>query len=185
PAGQPLRVRVERGDEGQGRQVMPPSPPPMLTLSLPSVARATVQPASTGPTTASSGTNTSSKKISLKSEFPDGIFSGRTVTPGACMSITIVVTPLCLGASGLVRTVARPKLASRAPLVHTFWPLIRQPPSVLVALVLMPAASDPAPGSLNSWHQMTSWLSAGRTQRATWSGVACWIGVRMIQLVLP
>ena len=109
--------------------VMPPSPPPMLTLSLPSVARATVQPASTGPTTSSSGTNTSSKKISLKSEFPDGIFSGRTVTPGACMSITIVVMPLCLGASGLVRTVARPKLASRAPLVQTFWPLIR--PSLL------------------------------------------------------
>src|SRR5204862_140058 len=97
-----------------------------------------------GPTTSSSGTNTSSKKISLKSEFPDGIFSGRTVTPGACMSITIVVMPRCLGASGLVRTVARPKLASRAPLVQTFWPLIRHPPSVLVALVLMPAAADQA-----------------------------------------
>ena len=80
---------------------------------------------------------------------------------------------------------ARPKLASRAPLVQTFWPLIRHPFSVLVALVLMPAASEPAPGSLNSWHQMTSWLSAGRTQRATWSGVACWIRVRMIQLVMP
>ena len=111
--------------------VMPPSPPPMLTLSLPSVARATVQPPSTGPTTSSSGTNTSSKKTSLNSELPDGIFSGRTSTPGACMSITIVVMPWCLGASGLVRTVARPKLASCAPLVQTFWPLIQ------------PAAVDP------------------------------------------
>ena len=29
----------------------------------------------------------------------------------------------------------------------------------------MPAASEPASGSLNSWHQMTSWSSAGGTQR--------------------
>ncbi len=142
---------------------MPPSPPPMLTLSLPSVARATVQPPLTGPTTSGSGTKTSSKKTSLKSEPPFGIFSGRTVTPGACMSITIMVMPWCLGASGSVRTVARPNEARCAPLVQTFWPLIRQPPSTLVALVRMPAASDPAPGSLNSWHQITSWRSAGGT----------------------
>jgi hypothetical protein len=49
---------------------MPPVPPPMLTLSLPSVARATVQPPSTGPTTSSSGTNTSLKNTSLNSEAP-------------------------------------------------------------------------------------------------------------------
>ena len=55
---------------------MPPPPPPMLTLSLPSVARATVQPPSTGPTTSSSGTNTSLKKTSLNSESPVVIFSG-------------------------------------------------------------------------------------------------------------
>jgi hypothetical protein len=85
-----------------------PPPPPMLTLSLPRVARATVQPPSTGPTTSTSGMNTSSKKTSLKSELPVGIFSGRTVTPGAFMSMTIVVMPLCLRASGLVRTVAKP-----------------------------------------------------------------------------
>ena len=87
---------------------MPPSPPPMLTLSLPSVARATVQPPSTGPTTSSSGTNTSLKNTSLNSESPVVILSGRTSTPSACMSITIVVMPSCLGTSGLVRTVAKP-----------------------------------------------------------------------------
>ena len=80
----------------------------MLTLSLPSVARATVQPPSTGPTTSSSGTNTSLKKTSLNSEPPVAIFSGRTSTPSACMSMTIVVMPLCFGASGSVRIVARP-----------------------------------------------------------------------------
>ena len=83
----------------------------MLTLSLPSVARATVQPWSTAPTTSSSGTNTSSKKTSLNSESPVSIPSGRTSTPGAFMSITIVVMPACLGTSGLVRTVARPNAA--------------------------------------------------------------------------
>ena len=44
------------------------------------------------------------------------------------MSITIIVMPWCLGASGLVRTVARPKSARCALLVHTFCPSIRQPP---------------------------------------------------------
>ena len=88
--------------------MLPPPPPPIDTLSLPSVARATVQPPSTGPTTSSSGTNTSLKNTSLNSELPVVIFSGRTSTPSACMSIAIIVMPSCLGTSGLVRTVAKP-----------------------------------------------------------------------------
>ena len=68
----------------------------MLTLSLPSVARATVHPLSTGPMTSSSGTNTSLKKTSLNSEPPVAIFSGRTSTPVECMSMTIVVMPVVL-----------------------------------------------------------------------------------------
>ena len=157
----------------------------MLTLSLPRVARATVQPPSTGPTTSSSGTNTSLKNTSLNSDMPVVMRSGRTSTPSACMSITIVVMPWCLGTSGLVRTVANPLPATWAPLVHTFWPLTSQPPSTRVALVLMPAASEPASGSLNSWHQMTSWVSADGTNRCTWSSVACWIRVRMTHPVMP
>ena len=101
----------------------------MLTLSLPSVARATVQPPSTGPTTSSSGTKTSSKKTSLKSDEPVACLSGRTSTPGCSMSITIMVMPWCLGASGSVRTVARPRFATWARLVQTFWPVTSQPPS--------------------------------------------------------
>ena len=89
------------------------------------------------------------------------------------MSMTMVVMPLCLGASGSVRMVASPKLATWAPLVQTFWPLTSHPPSTRVPRVLTPAASLPASGSLKSWHQMTSWRSAGMTQRATWSSVAC------------
>ena len=49
----------------------------------------------------------------------------------------------------------------------------------------MPAASDPAPGSLNSWHQITSWFSAAGTQRATCSGVPYWIRVRITHPVIP
>src|SRR6478735_8689578 len=116
----------------------------MLTLSLPRVARATVQPPSTGPTTSSSGTNTSLKNTSLNSELPVGIFRGRTSTPVACMSMTIVVMPLCLGASGSVRTVARPKAATWAPLVQTFWPLTSHPPSTRVAQVLTQGRGHPA-----------------------------------------
>ena len=157
----------------------------MLTLSLPSVARATVQPPSTGPTTSSSGTNTSLKNTSLNSEPPLVIFSGRTSTPSACMSMAIIVMPSCLGTSGLVRTVAKPMPATWAPEVHTFWPLTSQPPSTRVALVLTPAASEPASGSLNSWHQMTSWFSAGSTQRSSWSWVPYWMIVRMFQAVMP
>ena len=164
---------------------MPPSPPPMDTLSLPRVARATVQPPSTGPITSSSGTKTSLKKTSLNSLIPEVMRRGRTSTPSPCMSMTIVVMPSCLGTSGSVRTVARPHAAWWAPLVQTFWPLTSHPPSTLVALVFTPAASEPASGSLNSWHQMTSWFSVGRTQRATWSSVPCWIIVRMTQPVIP
>src|SRR5579875_2400356 len=45
-----------------------------------------------------------------------------------------------------------PHAASRASEVQIFWPLIRQPPSVRSARVVRPARSEPAPGSLNSWH---------------------------------
>ena len=96
----------------------------------------------------------------------------------------MVVMPLCLGTSGLVRTVARPQRATWAPLVQTFWPLTSHPPSTRVARVFTPAASEPASGSEKSWHQITSWSSAGRTQRAIWSSVACWMRVRMTHPVM-
>src|SRR5262249_16779610 len=77
---------------------------------------------------------------------------------------------------------ARPHLLALAP---PFGPWRGRPPSVRVPRVLIPAASEPASGSLNSWHQMRSWRSAGGTQRATWSSFACWISVRITQPVMP
>ena len=54
--------------------------------------------------TFSRGTLTSVKKISLNSGSPVICRSGRTSTPGECMSTSRYVMPLCLGASGSVRT---------------------------------------------------------------------------------
>ena len=149
---------------------MPPAPPPMETRSLPSVERATVHPSSGVPTTSSSGTNTSLKNTSLKSALPVIWRKRPHLDPGACMSMTIVVMPACFGASGFVRTVASPRWQYWAPLVHTFCPLTTQPPSTRVPRVVTAAASDPASGSLNSWHQTYSPISVLKTQRSTWSG---------------
>jgi hypothetical protein len=38
--------------------------------------------------------------------------------------------------------------------VQTFWPVSRHPPSTGSARVVSAARSDPASGSLNSWHQI-------------------------------
>ena len=106
---------------------LPAVPPPIETRSLPRVDRATVQPSFGVPTTSSSGTKTSLRNTSLKSELPVIMRSGRTSTPGACMSITMVVMPACLGASGSVRTVANPRSQCWAPEVQTFCPLTLPP----------------------------------------------------------
>ncbi len=46
--------------------------------------------------------------------------------------------------------------ASWANVVHTFWPVIRQPPSSFTAFVFSEARSDPDSGSENPWHQISS-----------------------------
>ena len=64
-----------------------------------------------------------------------------------------------------------PQSAWRAIEVQTFWPVSSQPPSTFVARVVSPARSEPAPGSLNSWHQVISPRSVGRIQRSCCSWV--------------
>ena len=64
--------------------------------------------------------------------------------------------PWCGGASGSVRARQIPQSASCASDVQTFCPVSRQPPSTRCARVRSEARSDPAPGSLNSWHQVSS-----------------------------
>ena len=73
--------------------------------------------------------------------------------------------PWCFGTSGSVRARQIPQSASRASDVHTFCPVSRQPPSTRRAAVRSAARSDPAPGSLNSWHHVISPRSVGRANR--------------------
>ena len=129
----------------------PAPPPPMAARSFISVVRATVQPWLTSPSRWSSGTRTSLKNTSLNDAPPVIWRSGRTSTPGACMSTTKPVRPLCLGASGSVRQMISPMSLYCAPDVHTFWPVTSHSSPSRIALVWRPARSEPAPGSLNSW----------------------------------
>ena len=79
--------------------------------------------------------------------------------------------PRCFGASGSVRTSAIPHRAYCAYDVHTFWPESVQPPSTGVARVASDARSEPAPGSLKSWHQISAASRMRGNQRAFWSSV--------------
>ena len=61
----------------------------------------TRQPSSTAPMTRSSGTNTSARNTSLKSDSPVSWRSGRTSTPWARMSTAKAVMPACLRTVGV------------------------------------------------------------------------------------
>ena len=91
--------------------------------------------------------------------------------PGVCMSSMKNEMPSCLGTSGSVRARRMPQSASFAIDVQTFWPLTIQPPSTRSARVASPARSEPAPGSLKSWHHASSPYSVGGIQRCCCSSV--------------
>ena len=136
--------------------------PPMETRSFMSVVTATRQPSPSPPRRAVSGMRTSVKKTSLNSASPVIWKSGRTSTPGACMSTRNAVIPLCLGTSGLVRATISPKDEMCASVVQTFCPLSTHSSPSRSARVDRPATSEPAPGSLKSWHQISSFVKSGR-----------------------
>ena len=69
---------------------------------------------------------------------------------------------MCFGASGLVRATSMPQRAMCARVVQTFWPLtIHSSPSRTGPVVASPATSEPALGSLNSWHQISRCCAIG------------------------
>ena len=72
---------------------------------------------------------------------------------------------MCLGTSGSVLVTSSARLAMCADEVQTFCPLTTQWSPSLTALVARLARSEPAPGSLNSWHQISSPVHSGRSQR--------------------
>ena len=89
------------------------------------------------------------------------------------MSTRKYVMPLCFGASGSVRARQTPHCASvRRRRPHL---LPGELPTAIgrTALVRSDARSEPAPGSLNSWHQKSSPLRVAGTNRSTCSGLPC------------
>jgi hypothetical protein len=67
--------------------------------------------------------------------------------PGESMGTMIMETPLCLGASGSVRTATQLWLAVCAPVFHIFCPLMTQWSPSRTAFVFRAARSVPASGS--------------------------------------
>ena len=65
---------------------------------------ATRHPSFSAPTRLATGTRTSSRNISANSVEPSIVRSGRMSMPGVSMGRMSQVMPLCLGASGSVRT---------------------------------------------------------------------------------
>ena len=66
------------------------------------------------------GTRASLRNTSLNIAWPVISRSGRTSTPGWCMSSAKHVMPWCFGTSGFVRAISMPRSAICPPDVHTF-----------------------------------------------------------------
>ena len=81
--------------------------------------------------------------------------------PGASMGQTKYEMPLCLPTPGSVRAIRMPKRANWASDVQIFWPLTTHSSPSRTARVPSAARSEPAPGSLKSWHHISSPASRG------------------------
>ena len=138
-----------------------------MARSCMSVVIVTRQPSPTPPSTFSSGTHASSRKSSLNSASPVSCRSGRIDTPGWSMSMTNIVRPRDREPSTVsVRVRIMHQRARCASEVHTFWPEILHPSPSRTARVLTDARSEPASGSENPWHQISSADSIGPRKRA-------------------
>ena len=140
-----------------------PPPEPRPARSLASVVLAAAQPLLRPPISAESATRASVRKTSLKRECPVISFSGRTSTPSWSMSKAKYEMPWCLGTSTSVRASSMPRSAYWPPEVHTFWPLTIHSSPSLTARVCRPARSEPAWGSLKSWHHAFWPVTMSRT----------------------
>ena len=82
-----------------------------------------------------------------------GLHQWADLDAGSRMSTMKKVIPRCFGASGSVRAIRMPKSACWALEVQTFWPSTTHSSPSRTARVASDARSEPAPGSLKSWHQ--------------------------------
>src|SRR5579884_4304228 len=98
------------------------------------------------------------------------------------MGITKKVMPRCFGTSQSVRARSMARSARAAPVFHTFWPFTTHSSPCNSAVVVRPARSEPAPGSLNSWHHFSSPVSADPRKRARSASGPC---ARMVGAARP
>ena len=70
--------------------------------------------------------------------------------------------PSCFGASGSVRAIRIPNFENCASEVQIFCPLTTHSSPSRTARVPSDARSDPDPGSLKSWHHISSPASMGK-----------------------
>ncbi len=137
---------------GNAEPAAPLPPLPSPARSAASVVFVTAQPLFRPPIMFQSGTRAPSMKTSLNIARPVISRSGRTSTPGWSISNAKYEMPVCFGAFGSVRAISIPRLQICAVDVHTFWPVMTHSSPSRSALHCSPARSEPAPGSLNSWH---------------------------------
>ena len=81
--------------------------------------------------------------------------------------------PLFLARLGSVRASRIAKSASEPQVVHTFCPLTIHSSPSSTARVASDARSEPAPGSLKSWHHFSSLRTIGPRKRRFCSSVPC------------
>ena len=102
------------------------------------------------------GTTTLSRKSSQNSAWPVIWVIGRTSTPGERMSTSSIEMPRCLGPVSSVRASTPHQRAYCPHETHVFWPETTKWSSCSTARVRREARSEPASGSLNPWHQISS-----------------------------
>ena len=128
------------------------------------------------------GTKTSSKKTSLKWEWPVSWRRGRTSTPSAFRSITIIADAGVLGGVGVGAHRREPVGAEMgAPLVHTFWP--GDPPAAvdLHAARLHRGGVGARAGLAEELTELDLALEARADEALHLLGLPCWAIVRVFQ----
>ena len=89
-----------------------------------------------------------------------------------------------MGTSWSVRATSMHHFALWANVVQTFWPVTSHSPFDLTAFVLSDARSEPDSGSEKPWHQISSPVRIGRSQRSFWSSVP-WVMTTGPPMTMP